>query len=178
MLIRLKRTREGVVLTCLRDAGPAAVQRTAHAGFFALHDLMHYAVETTLGLNHAFFGLMAQGWDFSTFGDQSDPRYKSMPTEAVIAEHLVDILSRGIRENAWADPELLPVWTDEVNAELGASLARSGLPAYRVEPTRLGALCVAFRDLAERWAAVPVGGHLELEFPPAATSADRPPRLR
>ncbi len=167
MLIRLKKTRDGVVLTCVRDGGTVGVQRTGYGGYFALHDLMHYAVETTLGFGDAFFGLMAQGWDFATFGDRNDPRYRAMPAEAVIAEHLVDILTRGIRESAWRDPDLLAIWADDVNAELGASLGRAGLPAFRVEPASLAAICRAFRALADRWAAVPVGEHLELAFPPA-----------
>jgi hypothetical protein len=167
MLIRLKKVRDGVVLSCIREGGSAAVQRTGHAGFFALHDLMHYAVETTLGFRHAFFGLMAQGWDFTTFGDHDDPRYKAMPDEAVIAEHLVDITTRGIRDCVWTDPELLALWAGEVNAELATSLARAGRTPFCVEPARLAEVCRCFRDLVERWAAVPVGEHLELQFPPA-----------
>ena len=52
MLIRLKKVRDGVVLSCIRDGG-AAVQRTGHGGYFALHDLMHYAAETVLGCGRA-----------------------------------------------------------------------------------------------------------------------------
>ena len=55
MRIRLKKLEAGVVLTCLPDGHPPAVQRSGHGGFFALHDLMHFAVETTLGLQQAFF---------------------------------------------------------------------------------------------------------------------------
>ena len=164
MLIRLKKTRDGVVLTCLRDGGSVAVQRTRHGGFFALHDLMHYAVETTMGFRNAFFGLMAQGWGFDTFGDRADPRYLSMPDEAIVAEHLVDIITRGIRAPVWSDTELLVVWTDEINADLAASLHQHGRAAQPVEPSRLAAICRCFQDLASRWAQVPVGGHLELEF--------------
>lgn len=170
MLIRLKKTRDGVVLSCVRADGSVAVQRTGHAGFFALHDLMHYAVETTLGLRRAFLGLMAEGWSFETFGDRDDPRYRSMPADAVVAEHLVDIISRGLRERAWADPDLLGVWCDDVNAELAGELAHTGLAPLRVDPDALAATCRAFHSLAERWAAVPIGGHLELPYPP-----DTPP---
>lgn len=169
MLIRLKKTREGVVHSCLRGDGSAAVQRTRHAGFFALHDLLHYAVETTLGFGRAFFGLMAEGWSFETFGDRADPRYRSMPAEAVVAEHLVAIISRGLREGAWADPDLLRVWCDEVNAELAVELARLDLAAFRVEPARLAAICRAFQSLAQRWTAVPIGEHMELLYPPVAS---------
>ena len=96
MLIRLKRVRDGVVLTCVRggEGGSVSVQRTGHGGFFALHDLKHHAVETTLGFRRAFFGLMAEGWSFETFGDRTDPRYRacrprpSGRMEVPLGEHL------------------------------------------------------------------------------------------
>lgn len=165
MLIRLKKTRDGVVLSCIRGDGSAAVQRSGHGGYFAFHDLMHYAVETALGFRDAFLGLMDQGWDFATFADHDDPRYKAMPDEAIVAEHLVDIITRGIRESVWNDPDLLRLWTDEVNAELETALGRSGRTAVRVEPERLADICRVFRELVDRWAAVPVGEHMELVFP-------------
>ena len=67
MIIRMKKTGEGVVLACLRDGGEPEIQRTGHGGFFALHDLLHYSVETTLGFDEGFFGLMASGWSFDDF---------------------------------------------------------------------------------------------------------------
>ena len=165
MLIRLKKLDAGVVLTCLRDHGDAAVQRTAHGGFFALHDLLHYAVETTLGFDRAFFGLMSAGWDFATFGDRTDPRYRSMPAQAVQAEHLVGVLSRVYGDPAWRDPELLPMFAEDVNRELSAALGRSNVPAPVLTADQLVAIYTRLTELAQRWVAVPLGGHLELPFP-------------
>jgi hypothetical protein len=75
MIIRMKKTGEGVVLACLRDGGQPEVQRTGHGGFFALHDLLHYSVETTLGFGEGFFGLMASGWSF----DELARRWAEVP---------------------------------------------------------------------------------------------------
>ncbi len=163
MVIRLKKTRDGVVLSCLREGWPAAVQRTRHGGFFAWHDLMHYAVETTLGFHEAFFGLMAAGWSFETFGDKDDPRYLKMPAQALWAEMLVGILSRQYQDCSM-DEELLPLWTEEVNTELAASLGNAGMPPLKVETAQLLEICRRLRELAEEWAAVPVGGHMEVSF--------------
>lgn len=168
MIIRLKKVRDGVVLTCVREGGSIAVQRSGHGGFFALHDLMHYAVETTLGFKEAFLGLMAAGWSFETFGDRSDPRYRSMPVEALWAEHLVAILSRTLADGAWRDPELFPLWAAEVNRELAAALAPSGGAPFRVEPEALARIGARFEELGRRWMDVPPGEHLELEFPAAS----------
>ena len=53
------------MLKCIRADGTTTWQKQSerHAAFFSLHDLTHFAVETTLGLKRAFFGLIAEGWD-------------------------------------------------------------------------------------------------------------------
>lgn len=53
------------VLRCVRAEGSVTWQKQTdrHAAFFALHDLTHFAVETTLGYRRGFFGLIAEGWE-------------------------------------------------------------------------------------------------------------------
>jgi hypothetical protein len=170
MILRIKKTPEGCVLSCIRADDTVAVQRTAHGGFFALHDLMHYAVESTLGFRRAFLGLMADGWSFGTFGDRTDPRYGSMPVEAVWAENPVAALSRVCGDPAWRDEELLESLAEDVNHELSAVLVRQGVEGFRIAPEKLAETLCLFASLADRWAGVSIGGYLELEFPPA----DRP----
>src|ERR1043165_5450261 len=164
MLIRMKKTRGGVVLTCIRDQGSVAVQRNGHGGFFALHDLMHYAVESVLGLNRAFFGLVSEGWDFETFSDKEDPRYQSLPEEEIFAEHLVACLTRRYSERAWEDTELLALFTDEVNREVSGALR-----PFAATPSKIAQIYTLFGNLAARWTAVPIGEHMELTFPPAGS---------
>lgn len=165
LLIRLKKVRDGVVLTCLRSSGEAAVQRTGQGGFFALHDLLHYAVETTLGCREAFFGLMSDGWSFETFSDRNDPRYRSVPAEALVVEHLVNILSRHALAQARRDPDLQQLWADDITAELRQVLMKDGLPTLSLILPQLLAISDRFELLADRWAKVPLGEHLQLEFP-------------
>ena len=62
LLIQLtKRPDGGAVLRCVRGDGTVTWQRHegAHGRFFPLHDLTHYAVETTLGFRSGFYGLIA-----------------------------------------------------------------------------------------------------------------------
>ena len=60
MEIRLLRGADGRSrLTILRADGSAAWQNSQ--AFFALHDLLHFVVETELGFTSAFFGLIAAG---------------------------------------------------------------------------------------------------------------------
>src|SRR5688572_25791237 len=59
-----KRTDGGAVLKCIRADGSEVWQKQqgAQAAFFPLHDLTHFAVESTLGIRGAFYGLIADGW--------------------------------------------------------------------------------------------------------------------
>jgi hypothetical protein len=164
MLLRFKKTRDGCVLTCIRADGSVEVQRSSQSAFFAIHDLLHYALETTLGMHQAFLGLLASGWSFHTFEDHADPRYQSMPAEALVAEHLVAILSRHFSGGAWEDPELLPLWAEEINTELAIELAKADAPSYRATPEQLAAVCRRHLELGTQWTQVSVGEHLELEF--------------
>ena len=74
------------VLRCVRDDGSVTWQKQTdrHAAYFALHDLTHFAVETTLGFRRGFFGLIAEGWDIE---DTSGKGARgSLPPEAGEAE--------------------------------------------------------------------------------------------
>src|SRR5215472_15305206 len=78
-------------LRCTRADGSVTWQKqnTRHAAHFALHDLTHYAVETTLGYRSGFFGLVAQGWDAEdTTGKGARG---SLPAEAGEVEQIVGL---------------------------------------------------------------------------------------
>src|SRR6516225_617025 len=90
--IRLtKRMDGGSVLRCVRGDGSVTWQKQdRHAAFFALHDLTHFAVESTLGFQSGFFGRIAKGWDIDdTTGKGARGR---LPEEAIEVEHIVGLL--------------------------------------------------------------------------------------
>ena len=77
------------VLRCVRADGSVTWQKQErHAAFFALHDLTHFAVESTLGFRRGFYGLIAEGWDVedTTGKGARGP----LPDEAVEVEVLLD----------------------------------------------------------------------------------------
>ena len=78
------------VLRCTRQDGSITWQKqTKHAAHFALHDLTHYAVETSLGYRRGFFGLITEGWDVDdTTGKGSRG---PLPAEAVEVEKIVGL---------------------------------------------------------------------------------------
>ena len=71
LTIRLKKGADGgSSIRCTRADGTVTWQRQdpAKARFFVRHDLTHYAVETVLEHRRGFYGLLAEGWDFTDFG--------------------------------------------------------------------------------------------------------------
>jgi hypothetical protein len=163
MQIRLlKKTDRSAALTCVRPDGSVTWQRQdgRQGGFFPLHDLTHYAVETTLGYRRAFYGLLAQGWEITDFGTPW-PR-GPLPEEALHAEVLVGMLD--------AERGAGALWTaEEVNAQVASYYAAHGLAAPApISQAGLDRIHDARRDLFARWAAVRPGAALELSFPPQA----------
>ena len=135
------------VLRCTRQDGTVTWQKqNKHAAHFALHDLTHYSVETTLGYRRGFFGLIAQGWDVEdTTGKGARG---ALPLEAAEVEQIVGLFDaeRGAG-TLWTPEEFSQFAPRPLTAEqiLGVRSARAGL----------------FR----KWAEVSPGQKLELTFP-------------
>ena len=163
LLIRLKHASDGsAALACVRADGSTTWQRQIGAVGAALpaHDLTHYAVETALGYNHAFYGLIADGWEITDFA----PPYPRgpVPREAREAELVVGAFDmERLMGNDWTHDEL---------REQGARYAATGRAAR--ERLTLPALTdadirhvrSARAGVFARWAAVGPGQTLELAF--------------
>ena len=77
-------------LTCIRDDG-SITWTHLHRGFVH-HDFAHYVVETTLGFENAFFGLVAKGHDIPDFSEPKAKRPFEIPKEAIDTEPIVALL--------------------------------------------------------------------------------------
>jgi hypothetical protein len=159
LTIRFTKRRDGSVVSRFERAdGTATWQRKEgrHAGFFAFHDLSHYAVETTLGHRRGFYGLVAEGWDLKDFGTPW-PR-GPLPPDAEPAELIVGFLD-GERTAR------VPWSAEQFNANARAYFLEHGLtgPPALTEAD-LDRLREAIREMHERWAALPEGETLVLTF--------------
>jgi len=76
------------VLSVVREDGSRSWQHQT-AGIPA-HVLTHFAVESTLGLRNAFYGLVAQGWDITRLTDR-DVR-AILPPEGLWTEFVVGLV--------------------------------------------------------------------------------------
>jgi hypothetical protein len=167
LLIRVKKKSDGsAALTCTRADGSVTWQRQDGklGAFFPLHDLTHYAVETVFGFRRAFYGLLAEGWDLSSFGE---PGTKGrLPEDANLAELIVGFfdLERITGNTASAD---------EFNDKIRDYLADNKFPPtrFRVDDGQLENIRRFRDDLFARWRAVPAGETLELPFDRDSTVA-------
>jgi len=159
--LRIKMTKRGdgsVVSRFERSNGTVTwqVKDARHGDFFALHDLEHYAVETTLGYRRGFYGLVAEGWDLSDFGTPW-PRGR-IPADAEPAELIVGFLDGERVDGA-------PWTAEDFNRNAVLYFAQHG---YANPPTlddaTLARIRTAARQLMQRWAALPIGEALELAF--------------
>jgi hypothetical protein len=163
MLQLKKRAGGGSAFTLLRADGTSTWQRQErHAAFFAHHDLEHLAVESVLGLQRAFYGLVAAGWDFNDFL----PPYPRgpLPAEALWAETIVGMLDV---ERAQQMSEVTRMSAADLNAqvELKFSLDERMPPGY-VTDAQLASIQQRCDDLFMQWDMMPPGETLELSFSP------------
>ncbi len=155
LLIQLKKGRDGPsVLTCVRPDGTRTWNRL-HP-FHPVHDLLHYAVESTLGIGGGFFGLIARGWSIPDFA--APGASDRMGDEAAWAESMVGQLDR---ERATGD-----LWSArDFNEGLRLTCAQAGRPYFRaVTDVELDAVRALHADLAGRWRTLAPGDTLELPF--------------
>jgi hypothetical protein len=159
----------GTVLKCVRADGSVTWQRHQgrNAAFFPLHDLTHFAIETELGLRHAFYGLIADGWDIEeTTGKGSRG---ALPPEALAAERLVGLFDLERAGSAtWSAAELNEQYRGP-EVEAGQRLPRV------ITDDDLARIRSRISELLAEWATLPVGDTLELAFQaPSARVGLRP----
>ena len=159
--IRIKKNADGrTSLSCTRADGTTTWQRQegGQAAFFPRHDLTHYAVETVLGHNKGFYGLVAAGWDLTDFGNPW-PRGR-LPLDANISEMIVGFLDLERASGHIGRAE-------DLNAMLAKFCTEHSRPAPGpFTDDDLGRVRRMRGELFARWEAVQPGDSLELSFSP------------
>ena len=147
----VKRTDGAGLLRCIRADGSVTWQKQSerHAVHFTHHDLTHFAIETTLGYEQGFFGLIASGWNIEDATGQG--ARGPLPDEAVEVESVVGLFDSERGSGA--------LWTADEFAEFAPRKLTRTLDEPAIRAIRSGRA-----DLFRRWAAIEVGGKLELEY--------------
>jgi hypothetical protein len=147
----VKRADGAGLLCCTRADGSTTWQKQPerHAVHFAHHDLTHYAVETILGYEQGFYGLIAAGWNIeeTTGKGARGP----LPDEAGEVECVVGLFD--------SERGSATLWTADEFAQFASrQLTR------KLDDTAIRAIRSARADLFRRWADAETGSKLELEY--------------
>ena len=146
----VKRADGGGVLRCVRSDGSVTWQKQGrYAPYFALHDLTHFAVETTLGLQRGFFGLMAEGWDVEDTTGKG--KRGPLPGEAGEAEQIVGLFS--------AERASGVIWTTDEFNEYSSAMAVRLLTEEEIAKVK-----AKRSELFQRWFDLPADAALELVY--------------
>jgi hypothetical protein len=156
LLVRFTKRPDGnVILRCTRPDDSVTWERyDKQAGFFVHHDLIHFAVETVLGLRQGFYGLLASGWNITDTTGKGDRG--PIPAASVIAEHAVGLFTL---ERAGSSPK----FTAEVFNEQMEQLIGRPLDS-KFNDRQLETVRDRISDLHRQWAGVPAGSSLDLTF--------------
>jgi|GEM_PF-295773 hypothetical protein len=156
MVIQLKKGRDGpATLACVRSDGTRTWGK--EHPFFPVHDITHCVVESVLGFDQAFFGLIATGWEIDDFAKPGASR--RLPFQAIVAEHVVGIFDR---ERALVEP----MTPDEFNESVVASLPPAQRDAFTpLSAEQLAQVRASRQALAARWHALAPGATMEVPFP-------------
>ena len=157
MRVQITKRADGTgLLQCIRDDGSSLWQKQSerHAAHFALHDLTHFAVETTLGYKNGFFGLVEQGWEMDDITGKGGRG--RLPTEAVEVEGIVGLFD--------AERACGAHWTSEEFNAFAKLRAEDGTSVKTLADEDLLNIRACRNELFARWSAVKTGEKLALEF--------------
>jgi len=160
MTISLTKQGAFTVLACTRRDGSVTWQKSSHGGFFGQHDLLHYAIETTLGLRESFFGLVAMGRSIESFTEPGTAA--SLPLEALHTELMVNQL---MIETNYEGPSTAEVFNKTMADSCAASKGGSIAPPRAISDAQLDLIRERFGKLMSEWSTLNDGEKLELPFP-------------
>lgn len=160
LTVRIKKKTNGeAALSCERADGSATWQRQEGqlSRFFPLHDLTHFAVESVLGFDAGFFGLIGSGWDISDF---AAPGVKQRLTEqAMLAELIVGFFDVERQTGALGDAR-------DYAWKISTYREEHKMPqtSFVITDEQLTAIRAKRDELFAAWQSLPEGETLELRF--------------
>ena len=143
-------------LTIFREDG-TSTWAGIHPGL-ETHDLAHFAVEQTLKMKEAFFGLISEGFEITDFelpNDQKPGRLMKLPFEALQSEHLVNLIQT---EKQQKDKRI------DLIIYLESIFETNGLPFIPELSKLLPQIRVLYHKLSEDWLSTKPKETLELMF--------------
>lgn len=149
-------------LICVRDDGSVSRGKSVPGmGEAAIpHDLVHYAVETVLGLRRGFYGLVAEGWGIDELLTPDGKKEYAGNNDAQLAELLVSMFQ--------SEMGYQPENKAKFHEILAGRCAEAGLIMPIITDARLAQVRESLVSFEARWRAMKTDDVLQVEFPPKA----------
>jgi hypothetical protein len=141
-------------ITCTRIDGSSTWQEVQP--FLILHDLTHYAVETSLGTQQGFYGLLQEGLDITDFEKKQKVTPRSLPAEAIRTEILVTLFLTELNDQQ-------PL--KDFNRTFAETSQSYGLEITPLMPDQLAIIRTRRDNLIKKWKNLPMGSTLALRYP-------------
>ncbi|MGB3589952.1 MAG: hypothetical protein WBA23_25620 [Tunicatimonas sp.] len=147
------------VFKCFRPDGTETWMSITQ--LFALeHDIVHYAVETTLGFRQAFYGMLLRGYNVTDF---AAPRHLrpaallpiNLPLEAQQTEMLVNLFQTELHDGTSME-DFIGIAKFTFEAQV--------VPFPDINEQQVGQIRARIRALLRQWHELPTGATLELNF--------------
>jgi hypothetical protein len=126
-------------------------------GYGPVHDLTHYAIEQTLGLDEGFLGLCASGWEINDFEVKGTAA--RLPREAVFAEVAAGELSRQLLTRQVTSREDF-LWA----VDLSMKQQPGTFDRPFITEEQFAAIHALIAAEWKRWRELPANGTLELTY--------------
>ena len=153
-----KRADAKAQLVLIREDGSHTVGTIGPAdGFGPVHDLTHFAIESTLGLDEGFLGMCASGWEIGDFEVKGTA--SKLPREAVFAEIAAGELSRQLvmrQVSSLADF----LWA----IDLSLNKQEDGFQRPEITERQFATILARINEEWGRWRALPPNGTLQLTY--------------
>jgi hypothetical protein len=161
MRIEFRKAKIGkVVLYCEREDGSSTwaelLEGSGNPRVVVPHDLVHYVVETVLGLDNAFFGFIERGLDLHASLCPEEKRAMRSEPAVLRAEAAVATLHADFSDGPFDD-------------EMRAAKLKDACAGWRVAPFEISreewdSMRAKLEELGAAWVALPRGQQLELVF--------------
>jgi hypothetical protein len=149
-----KRNKEGHIIACKRSDGSETWMQIS--SFFAVHDLCHYAVETELGMQHAFYGMLDAGANISDFELPKDERTFQLTDQALFAEQMVNLLTIEYNQGE------IQNFTESLREIYRQNRSEVNMP--EINEKQVTAIRNSFESLANQWHGLSEGESIMLKF--------------
>lgn len=166
MQIRITKGERADWVEARREDGSIAREQVPHKGPVA-HDLVHFAVESELGVTRGFWGMVGAGHDPEDIAEMAkqaghaSAKRAETPDPSFVEAIQVERIVESFEAEMWSNGSD----NDSLRAMAAAGCEQSLVPCPHLGDEALDRARIRLRALAQQWAALTLGESLTLDWP-------------